>query len=100
MNSPALTYDIGRAHFLAVQTGFSTANQIRKSVEREGDREDGEAAGTNGRVLQEEGRVEEAPHAQQAAPPRHSRPRYRRRRLQHLPRRRSRLQQAIRSFPF
>ena len=69
--------------------------------EREREREkNGEATGTDGRVLQEEGRVEEAPDAYESAPPRHSWPRHRPCRLRHLPRRRAGLQQALCSFFF
>ncbi|CAK9137431.1 unnamed protein product [Ilex paraguariensis] len=53
--------------------------------------------GTNRGVLQEKGRVEEVPDADQLAPPGHSWPRHSRRRLRHLPRRRSLLQQDLRS---
>ncbi|KAI5356435.1 hypothetical protein L3X38_009330 [Prunus dulcis] len=51
-----------------------------------------------GGVLQEEGRVEEAPDADESAPPRHSRPRHRSGGLRRLPCRRASLQPPHFSF--
>lgn len=69
-----------------------------RAEQRENKRENGEATWTNRRILQEEGRVEEASDAQQSAPPRHPWPRHRPRRLWHLSGRRAGLQQDICSF--
>ncbi|XP_057488497.1 uncharacterized protein LOC130774468 [Actinidia eriantha] len=71
------------------QAEIKHTSQREREREREGARE-WETTGTNRGVLQEEGRVEEAPDADEPAPPRHSRPRHSPRRLRHLPRRRSR----------
>nr|POE60599.1 hypothetical protein CFP56_77074 [Quercus suber] len=71
------------------------------SVEtRERERNGEEATGTHGRVLQKEGRVEEAPDADESVPARHSWPRHRPRCLRRLPRRRAGLQKDPRSLSF
>ncbi|KAI4367069.1 hypothetical protein MLD38_022850 [Melastoma candidum] len=62
------------------------------------DGDGGEAVGAHGGVLQEEGRVEEASHAYQSAPPRHPWTRHRHRRLRHLPRRRAGLQPHVQAL--
>ncbi|XP_052107778.1 uncharacterized protein LOC107465633 [Arachis duranensis] len=61
-------------------------------------RENGFGREKHSRILQEEGRVEEAPNAHQSVPPRPPWLRYRRCRLRHLPRRRADLQSRRRSF--
>ena len=68
--------------------------------ERERERNGEEATGTHGRVLQEEGRVEEAPDADESVPARHSWPRHRPRCLRRLPRWWAGLQKDPRSLSF
>ncbi|KAL6180702.1 hypothetical protein ACLB2K_047362 [Fragaria x ananassa] len=73
--------------------GCVLANQEKRRKEKQRERNGKQqAAGNHRRVFQEEGRVEEAPDAFESAPPRHSWPRHRSRRLRLLLGRRAVLQ--------
>ncbi|XP_057493210.1 uncharacterized protein LOC130778719 [Actinidia eriantha] len=90
-NEDALETRAAKMQFAGrVDFSIGLYKQRSNTRRRERERENGETTGTNRGVLQEEGRVEEAPDADEPAPPRHSRPRHSPRRLRHLPRRRSR----------
>ncbi|KAM5574214.1 hypothetical protein ABKV19_013615 [Rosa sericea] len=73
---------MNKSGLLGVRRVCKSKEKKKKGREVEGSRErkrngKQQAVGTHRGVLQEEGRVEEAPDAFESAPPRHSRPRHR-----------------------